>query len=178
MGQSGHSAVACPDSGASAHMTSNEGILVNIYISTQPLTVAVANGTNLPIMTVGNLTFPAMPGPLHLKFVFHVPHLKYNLISIQKLCADNNCFVIFDKSSIYVKDKISGEVLLQASSKGGVYPISLSHSQPIALISHVARGPVWHRRLGHCGRRILDKLKKSGPILSTSTFSHDCVSVD
>ncbi|CAH9136573.1 unnamed protein product, partial [Cuscuta epithymum] len=75
-----------------------------------------------------------------------------------------------------MKDKLSGEVLLQASSNGGVYPISLSSTQPVALISYVAPGPVWHRRLGHCGNRILAKLKKSGSILSTSSFSHDCIS--
>ncbi|CAH9142791.1 unnamed protein product, partial [Cuscuta epithymum] len=127
-------------------------------------------------MTIGDLHLSTPPRPLHLKSVYHVPHLKYNLMSIQKLCADNNCFVIFDKNSVCVKDKISGKVLLRASSNGGVYPISLSSYSPVALASHVAPGPVWHRRLGHCGTRILDRLRKTGNILSNSHFSHDCIS--
>ncbi|CAH9097367.1 unnamed protein product [Cuscuta europaea] len=74
-------------------------------------------------------------------------------------------------------ETLSGKVLLQASSNGSVYPISFTHPSPVALISHVALGPVWHRRLGHCGRSsILDKLKKSGTISSTSSFSLDCIS--
>ncbi|CAH9129985.1 unnamed protein product, partial [Cuscuta epithymum] len=75
-----------------------------------------------------------------------------------------------------MKDTISGKMLLQASSNGGVYPIPITHSSPVALSSQAAPGPIWHRRLGHCGSRILDRLKKSGSVLSTSNFSHDCIS--
>ncbi|CAH9072266.1 unnamed protein product, partial [Cuscuta europaea] len=113
-------------------MTSNEGILQNKSIYSGPLKITVANGSSLPVMTVGELHLSTLPRPLHLKSVYHVPNLKYNLLSIQRLCADNNCFVIFDKNSICIKDTISGKVLLQASSNGGVYPISLIHSSPVA----------------------------------------------
>ncbi|CAH9089020.1 unnamed protein product [Cuscuta europaea] len=120
-----------PDSGASAHITPNEGILENKSIYSGPLTVTIANGSNLPLVTVGELTFSSPPCPLHLKSVFHVPNLKYNLLSIQKLCADKNCYVIFYKNSVCIKDHNSGEVLFKASNQGGVYPIPRLFLHPL-----------------------------------------------
>ncbi|CAH9126696.1 unnamed protein product [Cuscuta epithymum] len=165
-----------PDSGASAHMTPTEGILVNKSIYTGPLLVSVANGSKLPIANIGDVHLNSSNRPLTLKSVFHVPHIKFNLLSIQKLCADNNCVVIFDKNSFFVKDKISGKVLLEAPSHGHLYPVSLRSQPPFALSSLALSGPIWHRRLGHCGTSILRTLQSQHHICSSSSFSHDCIS--
>ncbi|CAH9137000.1 unnamed protein product [Cuscuta epithymum] len=84
-----------PDSGASAHMTSSEGILSNKSSYSGPMTVSVANGVNLPIANIGNIQLNTLSRPFSLNSVYHVPQIKFNLISIQKLCADNNCIAIF-----------------------------------------------------------------------------------
>ncbi|CAH9090193.1 unnamed protein product, partial [Cuscuta epithymum] len=124
-----------PDSGASAHMTSSEGILSNKSPYSGTMSVSVANGIKLPIANIGDISLNTPTRPLSLKSVFHVPQIKFNLISIQKLCADNNCVAIFDKNSFFVKDKISGAVLLQARHNGHLYPVSLSPPAPLALAS-------------------------------------------
>ncbi|CAH9129275.1 unnamed protein product [Cuscuta epithymum] len=165
-----------PDSGASAHMTPSEGILVNKFPYTGSHFVSVANGSQLSIANIGDIPLSSSSLPLVLKSVYHVPQIKFNLLSIQKLCADNNCIVIFDKNSFFVKDKISGAVLLQAPSKGHLYPVSLSYPSSLALSSVSVPGVLWHRRLGHCGDSILHSLNKQKHISSSSSFSHDCIS--
>ena len=48
---------------------------------------------------------------------------KYNMLSVQKLCQDNNCDIGFDSSSVHVKDKVMRTTLLQVPvmlvSRGG-----------------------------------------------------------
>jgi len=58
--------------------------------------IIVANGTQPHVSTVGNCVLPTPAQLLKLNYVFHVPHLKHNLISICHLCKDNNCQVVFD----------------------------------------------------------------------------------
>jgi len=43
----------------------------------------------------------------------YVPKLKYNWLSTQQLCHDNDCKVGFDSSSVYVKDKAQGKFFLK-----------------------------------------------------------------
>ncbi|CAH9115090.1 unnamed protein product, partial [Cuscuta europaea] len=79
-----------PDFETSAHMTPNEGMLVNKFPYNGPISVSVVNGSNLSVANIGDITLNSISRPLLLKSVYHVPHLKFNLLSIQKLCADNN----------------------------------------------------------------------------------------
>ncbi|CAH9061128.1 unnamed protein product [Cuscuta europaea] len=87
-----------PNSGVSAHMTPHSVILSNKSFSLNSHSIVVANRTTLLVKHTGQVTLSSSPRPLHLKYVLHVPHIKYNLLSIQKLCADNNYAVIFDKN--------------------------------------------------------------------------------
>ncbi|CAH9112493.1 unnamed protein product [Cuscuta europaea] len=51
------------------------------------------------------------------------------------------------------KDKTSGVLLLLATTNGYLYP--LNPSPPTSLLCPLAvttSGPVWHRRLGYCGK--------------------------
>jgi len=110
------------DSAAASHMTSSEGN----FLSKSPYNgndrIPVRNDTLLPVTHVGSLNIVTAHKPLILNRVLHVPALKHNLLSIKQLCQDNSCIVVFDASSFCVKDKISGKVLLYASSTGNVYP--------------------------------------------------------
>lgn len=164
-----------PDSGASAHMTASDGNLVNKSVYTGYNSVSVANGAHLQISHVGDVALPTSGHPLTLRSVYHVPQLKYNLISIQRLCADNNCTVIFDENLFLIKDKASGAVLLHAHSNGPLYPLRLPSSSSLALASVVASGPVWHRRLGHCGDTVLQFLKRQQFLCYHTPFTHECV---
>ncbi|CAH9098538.1 unnamed protein product, partial [Cuscuta europaea] len=68
-----------------------------------------------------------------------------------------------------MKDKQMGELLLQAVNKDHVY---FFH----ALQTRVVPGLVWHKRLGHCGDRILTRLRQHKLISNCSSFNNDCVS--
>lgn len=63
------------DSGASAHMTSNEGILTHKIPYSGPLHVTVANGTTLPVQHLGQVSLQSLSRPLTLKNVLHVPNI-------------------------------------------------------------------------------------------------------
>lgn len=111
---------------------------------------------NFPL-TIDNITLNSHNNSLQLKYVYHVLHLKYNWMLVQKLCRDNNCTISFDKSHVFVKDNLSEDVLLQASSWNSVYPIFSTTplvKSLVALVSVSAPGPVWHRHLGRCGDRV------------------------
>jgi len=77
------------------------------------------------MLTISSLAFPV---GLCLSSILHVPQLRQNLMYVKQVCQDNNCIVIFNDSYVRFKDNIVGEVLLQASSMGNVYPIHTTSS--------------------------------------------------
>ena len=94
--------------------------------------VLVGNGVLLDINKIGYCQIPATSFPLHLHSTFHIPNLSHSLISVKRLCADNNCYVTFDSFSASIKDKIMGQHILKASSKSDVYLVSSSSAHSIA----------------------------------------------
>jgi len=121
--------------------------------------VRVADGSLLPIKHVGWMNIPRVTKPLVLNNVLHVPTLKHNLLTVKQLYQDNNCIVVFDNSSVCVKDKISGKVLLHASSTGNVCHLAVPSSSPLAFATLIDPATTWYRRLGHCGVRTLSFLR-------------------
>ena len=102
-------------------------------------------------MHVGHSRLPSKTEPLRLTNVLHVPKLQHNLLSVRQLCQDNNCNVVFDSSSIPVKDNAMGDVLLQASSLGPVdtIPVHAVSSTVPTNVALIESADLWHRRLGH-----------------------------
>ena len=145
----------------------------------------VGNGSKLCIAHTGKILVPSLDHKvLQLKNVLHVPCIKKNLLSVSQLAFDNNVFTEFHSNCCFVKDKETGQVLLQGTLKDGLYQLKLadrfrssksmfSHSNvPIALennSSHVAlessvvdsRKELFHRRFGHPSNRILSTILKS-----------------
>jgi len=123
-------------------MTPNEGTLhcKTIYNGTD--SIWIGNGSLLPIKQIGSFSVPTVAQPLILKRVLHVPSLKHNLLSVKQLCQDNNCIVVFDDSSVCVKDNTSGNILLRASSTSNVYPLAIpsSSSSAFAALLNPATG--------------------------------------
>lgn len=121
---------------------------------------------------------PTSSRPIHLNFMFHVPQLRQNLISVKKLCKDNDCTVNFNSSSVSVKDKASYQTLLQVSSKDDVYPFSSQCKPSLHQAFVVVRQPsdVWHWHLGHRGAQVLSSLRSKYLISLLNLFSNNCVS--
>ncbi|KAI4312467.1 hypothetical protein MLD38_037274 [Melastoma candidum] len=101
------------DSGATHHVTPTSSGLHNLSTYTGNASVLVGNGASVCIQSSGDRSIPTSNGLLCLLDVLHAPHLSKNLVSVSKLCLDNNVVVEFHPNAFFVKDKSSGCVLLQ-----------------------------------------------------------------
>ena len=83
--------------------------------------VRVANGTLLPVSSIGRLSTSSFSVPA----VSHVPHLSMSLMSVNQL-TDFDCQVIFDRTSCRVQDH-SGTVIGVGRRHSGVYSLESLH---------------------------------------------------
>ena len=92
------------DTGATAHMTSNAGNLVQPRPFLFSTFVTVGNGAQLPVTHTGSLAIPTSSRPLYLNNVLVTPSLVKNLISVKQFTHDNNVSVEFDPAGFSIKD--------------------------------------------------------------------------
>ncbi|XP_071680245.1 uncharacterized protein [Lolium perenne] len=152
------------DSGATSHMTNDEGnILFSAPLST-PHFVTVGNGSSVPISSSGYTSFRSPSGQIFkLNHVLLVPHLIRNLLSIRKFTRDNSCSVEFDALGFSVKDLKTRRVILRCNGEGGLYtfPGSPRRAPPTATAMLAsASADLWHQRLGHPGHNAMSALQK------------------
>jgi hypothetical protein len=169
------------DTGATYHTTPDPGILTSVCPppSSLPSSIMVANGSCLPVTSVGVV---GPPGSFRMPDVLVAP-LVHNLLSIRRFTTDNSCSVEFDSSGLTVKDSTTRRPLLRCDSSGSLYTIRLPHatssssSPPDTAVVFVATttSTTWHRRLGHPGRDALMQLTRSATIPCTrSPEEHLC----
>ena len=118
-------------------MTRDKGILSTKSSYSSFDYVQIGNGLLIPIKSVGNVCLRTPSRPLSLESILHVLDLKHNLLSVCRLCWDNNCHVQFSESSFFVKDNIINEVLLQDSTHGNLYPVRVSTLQQVPAFSAI-----------------------------------------
>ncbi|KAI5350578.1 hypothetical protein L3X38_003469 [Prunus dulcis] len=154
-------------------MTNTSSDMTNIAPYTSGDTIKIGNGEGLSISHIGTASLSG----LHLNTIYHVPQLATNLLSVYQLCKDNNCWVIFDASNVYVQDKATKTLLFQGKSHKGLYPIPQSVSpsiaipkQPSSVISKQAflgqqvHSTLWHQRFGHVSNDILHHMLKQSQL--------------
>jgi hypothetical protein len=169
------------DSGANNHVT---GALTNLTLQ-EPFKgdeeVAVGNGTGLPISHIGSSVLYNSKLPFKHSFqlqdILHCPSAAANLLSIHKFNVDNKCWFILIDSHFFVKNNLTGKILLQGPSRDGLYPISLSKSilqakKFVAFLGVTASFKTWHSRLGHPAPPIFNKIKQLAYHLVTSSTLH------
>uniref|UniRef100_A0ACD5TNX4 Uncharacterized protein n=1 Tax=Avena sativa TaxID=4498 RepID=A0ACD5TNX4_AVESA len=156
------------DSGATDHLTSDlDRLSVHERYGGKDK-VQVANGAGLNISHVGHSTISGSSSkPLYLRNILHVPHISRNLLSTHRLVSDNNAFAEFHPHVFYLKDQTTKKILLQGRSRGGLYPVPgstppcPSHS---ALSGVKLSSDLWHRRLGHPSRAIVESVLRTNKI--------------
>ena len=89
------------DSGASDHMTSSSSLFSNYSHCYKNERVWIADGSFSPI--VGKCQIE-ISNQITLQFVFHVPKLACNLLSVNKISKDSNCCVVFLDSHCEFQD--------------------------------------------------------------------------
>ena len=90
----------------------------------------MGNGQSIPINHIGNGQLSTKLYNFRLKNLLHSSRISSNLLSVHKLCKDNNCSCYFDSSKFLIQDLPSGKVLYKGLSKNGLYPIHTFPSSP------------------------------------------------
>jgi len=92
---------------------------------------------------------------LMLKDVLCVPGALANLFSVKQVTS-NGATITFEDDKGIVRDEM-GNVLMEATSRGGLYCITVKPKIEQALVV-TETAELWHRRLGHLGYDNLVKL--------------------
>jgi len=154
------------DSGANVHVTSD---LANIatfqpYDGDHSVGDYIGNGTSLNISHTGTNSIQIHSFILTLKDIACCPQASAHLLSINKLCKDNNVLFEITGTNFSIKDILTGDTLLTGLSENGLYPINprqLPSSKFHALIMTVgvkASASTRHCRLGHPSANILHRV--------------------
>ena len=118
----------------------------------------------MPVTHNGNGQPQTLTHNFRLDNILRVPDLASNLLSIHKLCLQNNVFCYFNANKFLIEDLPTGKILYVGLSRDGIYPIpsisdlssSLSHFKSTAFVSIKPHQLLlWHHRLGHPSSRIL-----------------------
>jgi len=126
----------------------------------------MGNDTGLKISTIGSahIRSSTSNNNLVLKDLLHVPEITKNLISVSKLCIDNNVFFEFHSNTCYVIHQVTKRVMLQDILKNGLYifPTLLSVSQcsvnSLSFTADKINVNTWHERFGHCNFKVLKQI--------------------
>lgn len=148
------------DSGASAHMTNNRDLLMNI----RPVhagDVTVADYTRLKVECSGdvklNCTVNGKMFVITVTDVLYVPGLCTNLLSVSQM-VDKGLTVKFAKDNCSVID-VNCRVIGKAVLVNGMFKMNQVISTALMANSNINQ-LLWHRRLGHIGQSSLVKLKR------------------
>lgn len=148
------------DTGATHHVTSDFGNLTLASNYNGADSVQVGNGEGLYISHIGSSTIPVPSTTFKLHNVLYCPNASSNLLSVNKLSRDNNCYFIFDEFGFVVKDKSTGKILYRGTIEQGLYPFrpspssSTTSSAPSIQVSRRVSPQLWHHRLGHPSHNI------------------------
>ncbi|XP_074306217.1 uncharacterized protein LOC141641457 [Silene latifolia] len=148
------------DTGASSHLTSEQGTLNPPFNLSRIRSIYVGNGKSIPVHESGHATLTLPHRTLSLKNVLYTPNIIKNLISVRQFTKDNNVTVEFDPHGFSVKDIRTGTTIMRSNSTGTLYPVSATSNKepPITVLAESALD-LWHPRLGHPGFNIIDFLR-------------------
>ena len=162
-----------PDSAASAHITNKSSQLHSSepYIGNDQ--VIVGNGDFLPITHVGFIALHTPQGTmLPLDDVLACPEITKNLLSVSKLTKDYPCEFTFDSDHVFVKAKVTKAVITQGRRLKDLYMLKDARFQVFYSNRQQATSDeVWHQRLGHPHKDILQHLSRKNAIVSNKTSS-------
>lgn len=155
-----------PDYAASAHITNSQSQLQSSepYLGNDQ--VIVGNGDYLPITHVGSIAIHTPQGTLPLRNVLVCPSITKSLLSVSKLTKDYPCEFTFDDECVCVKDKGTKRVIAQGRMVKDLYVLKdMWFKAFYSSRQRVTSDGVWHQRLGHPHKEILQLLAKNKSIV-------------
>lgn len=167
------------DTEASSHFAHDPDMLTFVSPPSSSCRVVIAgNGSTLPITGIWHARLPISTSsrPLYLRNVLVAPNIVKTLMSIRQFTINNRVSIEFDPLGFCVKDLLTKIEILRCNSFGCLYSIRPSStSQLYAFL--IVNTTLWHRRLGHPGRPIMESLARSSIIpreKNKSSLCHTC----
>ncbi|KAF9684988.1 hypothetical protein SADUNF_Sadunf03G0007400 [Salix dunnii] len=168
------------DNGANAHITANIANLTTLQPYDDHDTVEVGNGSGLIINNTGSTTLHTNHTSFQLNKIFHCPQAATNLLSINQLCLDNDCYFILTGMDFCVKENKTDRLLLHGLVEGGLYPINGTKNFInkfrcfTSTLGTKATSEQWHDRLGHPANSTLEYLSTFLQIKKSATKTSIC----
>ncbi|KAJ0020614.1 hypothetical protein Pint_32437 [Pistacia integerrima] len=144
------------NTGASAHMTSNEGNLYNLRPYTGNDHVMLGNGEFLKVTHTGDALLGFGQSAIVLRNVLLVPELERSLLSIGQLTSDYSVTCEFSNDDFVIKDKLTQQVLMRG----------------------LKREDIWHQRLGHVQAAAVAHLRNKALIRTISNKDNSIFHID
>jgi hypothetical protein len=131
------------DSGATSHVTGNQGILTSSYpiLEANSHHIVVGNGSGLPVVATGTAKLTSRP--FLLNDVLVSPSIIQNLCATHKFVCDNNCTIEFGPFGFSLKDLFTRRVLMRSNSSGDLYPFFGDHGGSTSTALAVTND-LWH----------------------------------
>ncbi|KAL2236191.1 UNVERIFIED_CONTAM: Retrovirus-related Pol polyprotein from transposon RE1 [Sesamum indicum] len=154
------------DSGATAHICNNHSLFDTAENYAQDTYIHLADGNKHLIKYSGNVK---LNDKLSLKNTLHVPDLKFNLLSVSKLCSCSSIRLKFSKSYCVMQDHKTKQVIGIACLVGNLYVIknesfdkrfieeALTDFRNTGFVVSKIESETWHKRLGHLSHDVLIK---------------------
>lgn len=114
------------DTCVSHHLISNLNVLMSHVLYEDSKEVMLGNSNTVPRSHYGEACLSTQIANLQLRGFLHVLMLAKNLVSIKRLCADNNVIVEFPPHSFCVKDVKSDNVFLVGGIEQGLYKLLIA----------------------------------------------------
>jgi hypothetical protein len=145
-----------PDTGATHHMTSMP--VHNPQPYGGPHNVYMGNGDSMSISHTGTISLSLGSSHFSLSNVFHISHIRKNLLSVAQFTKDNRVYFLFAPDFYQIYCLLTGRLLFQGPCKDGLYPLRLPKvsTTPQALVS--THSSIWHNHLGHPSSHVLARL--------------------
>ncbi|KAL2901891.1 Retrovirus-related Pol polyprotein from transposon RE2, partial [Bienertia sinuspersici] len=106
------------DCGATHHMSSCEEALYDVKSVTSNSCINLPTGESSKITGFGR---EVLDNGLNLGKVMMIPKFRHNLLSVQKLCKENDCKVVFHPQYCLILDNSSSEIRGIGRAKNGLY---------------------------------------------------------
>ena len=154
------------DSGATYHAAIDKGLFVEGSLrSVATRRIQVADGSFVEATMVGTVAgdFHTKDGVYYITLmnVLYVPKMKVNLISVSCI-QEHGYSITFGKNGCKIRRDRDGAIALSAPKVGRSYKIEFSNGES-AYAAHDVKPntrSIWHARLGHPGKGVVDNLSK------------------
>ena len=152
-------------------MCNDEAQFDELKVLDKPEKIKVGDGFYLEATMQGNvklnLDVNDKSKTCTLRNVLYVPELSYNLLSVSK-ATDSGKQVSFDDNGCEIRNKRTGEILLQGTKHRSLYYVNKTTKAKMTKyvnctekLESISKERLWHSRYGHLGDQSLLKLAKN-----------------